>query len=62
MLTVSILATVELDTYRDVLGPPYLFLELISLVSKVSFACTLFSFFQSIEDSGGSTVGLLALT
>ena len=39
-----------------------LYLELSSLVSKVRFMCKLFSFFQSNQDNGGSTVGSLALT
>jgi len=36
-----------------------LYLEFISLVSKVSFTC---NFFQSNQDNDGSTVGSLALT
>jgi len=36
-------------------------LELIVLVSKASFTCKFFSFFQSNQANGGFTVGLLAL-
>ena len=64
----SILASEKCFSYRWTghiswcISKANLYLELISLVSKVRFACKLFSFFQRNQDNGGSTAGLLALT